>query len=217
MVIIGAKSLAKELFIALIWDDYNKENLFFFDNVNKDTPGKLFGSFSVIRSWKELKIHFKKKDPAFMLGVGHTNIKKMLVNKARDLGGTLHSFISKKALIGEYGNDLGEGICILPNAIVTSDVSIGKCTLINKAVIISHNVQIGKYCSISPGAKIMSRTKIGNYSEVGTGAITLPGITLGNYCIVGAGAVVNKDFPDYSIVAGVPAKIIKVNKDVFYE
>jgi carbonic anhydrase/acetyltransferase-like protein (isoleucine patch superfamily) len=37
----------------------------------------------------------------------------------------------------------------------------------------------------------------------------MPGITIGNGAIVGAGSVVTKDVPDYAIVAGVPAKIIK--------
>ena len=37
----------------------------------------------------------------------------------------------------------------------------------------------------------------------------MPGVTLGKNVIVGANAVVTKSVPDYSIVAGVPAKIIK--------
>ena len=37
----------------------------------------------------------------------------------------------------------------------------------------------------------------------------MPGITIGNGAIIGAGAIVTKDVPDYAIVAGVPAKIIK--------
>lgn len=216
MIIIGAKSLAKELFAALIWDDWDRKNLFFFDNVNSDVPDKFFGEFPVIRSWEELKIYFQEKGPEFLLGVGGIKTKYTLVNKLNQLGGTLCSFISKHALVGEYGNVLGEGVCILPNVIITCDVTIGDCTLINKATIISHDVRIGKYCSISPGAKIMSRTQIGNFTEVGTGAITLPGITLGNHCIVGAGAVVTRNFPDHSVIAGVPAKIINMNKEGFY-
>ena len=44
---------------------------------------------------------------------------------------------------------------------------------------------------------------------IGTGAIIYPGVTIGKYAIVSAGAVVTKDVPDYTIVGGVPAKIIK--------
>lgn len=44
---------------------------------------------------------------------------------------------------------------------------------------------------------------------IGTRAIILPGVHIGRGVIVGAGAVVTKSIPDYSIVGGVPAKIIK--------
>jgi len=44
---------------------------------------------------------------------------------------------------------------------------------------------------------------------VGLNAIVLPGVTIGKGAIVGAGSVVTKDVPPYSIVGGVPAKVIK--------
>lgn len=44
---------------------------------------------------------------------------------------------------------------------------------------------------------------------VGVRSIIMPGVTIGRGAIVGAGAVVTKNVPDYCIVAGVPAKIIK--------
>lgn len=44
---------------------------------------------------------------------------------------------------------------------------------------------------------------------MGTGVTILPGITVGKMSIIGAGAVVTKEVPPFTIVAGVPAKIIK--------
>lgn len=44
---------------------------------------------------------------------------------------------------------------------------------------------------------------------IGANSVIMPGITIGNGAIIGAGAVVTKSVPDYAIVAGVPAKIIK--------
>jgi len=48
---------------------------------------------------------------------------------------------------------------------------------------------------------------------IGAGAIILPGITIGECSIVAAGAVVTKDVPPYTMVAGVPAKVIKGLKE----
>ena len=57
--------------------------------------------------------------------------------------------------------------------------------------------------------KIQSPVKIGANSWVGASAIILPGITIGDFCIVAAGSVVTKDVPDYTVVAGIPAKMVK--------
>ncbi|MEZ8822936.1 DapH/DapD/GlmU-related protein [Vibrio amylolyticus] len=50
---------------------------------------------------------------------------------------------------------------------------------------------------------------IGHDVWIGHGAIILPGVTIGNGSIVGAGSVVTKDVPDYSIVVGNPAKVLR--------
>ncbi len=44
---------------------------------------------------------------------------------------------------------------------------------------------------------------------IGVGAVILPGVTIGRNAIVGANAVVTKDVPDYMIVGGIPAKVIR--------
>ena len=44
---------------------------------------------------------------------------------------------------------------------------------------------------------------------IGANAVVLPGVTIGHHSVVAAGAVVTKDVPPHSLVAGVPAKVIK--------
>lgn len=51
---------------------------------------------------------------------------------------------------------------------------------------------------------------------IGAGATILPGVTVGEYAIVGAGAIVTKDVPDYAVVVGSPARVVKtLDKDKF--
>lgn len=53
---------------------------------------------------------------------------------------------------------------------------------------------------------------IGNDVWIGARVIILPGVTIGTGVVIGAGAVVTKDIPDYAIVGGTPAKVIKFRK-----
>lgn len=54
---------------------------------------------------------------------------------------------------------------------------------------------------------------IGDNVFIGYNATVLPGVKIGNNSIIGAGAVVTKDVPENSIVAGVPAKVIKSTEE----
>ena len=51
--------------------------------------------------------------------------------------------------------------------------------------------------------------KIGNNVWVGAKVTFLDGTVIGNHCVVAAGAVVNGSYPDFSVIGGIPAKIIK--------
>lgn len=63
--------------------------------------------------------------------------------------------------------------------------------------------------SVEKTGEEKSKTTIGNDVWIGNGAIVINGVSVGDGAIIGAGAVVTKDVPPYSVVAGVPAKVIK--------
>ncbi|HIF9359238.1 TPA: acyltransferase [Photobacterium damselae] len=106
------------------------------------------------------------------------------------------------------------------NIIIEDNVSIGQNfhiisseqkLIIGMNTIISGNVFISN-CEheFINNTLISFDTQIGNNCFIGYGAVILPGSKLGKNCIVGANALVKGDFPDNSVIAGVPAKIIKI-------
>ena len=50
---------------------------------------------------------------------------------------------------------------------------------------------------------------IGDHTWIGASVVIMPKVTLGNYCVVAANSFVNQSFPDYSIIGGTPAKLIR--------
>jgi len=62
---------------------------------------------------------------------------------------------------------------------------------------------------VEKDGRVYKRVIIKNDVWIGANTVVMPGLTIGNGAIIGAGAVVTKDVPDYAIVVGVPAKVIK--------
>lgn len=120
-----------------------------------------------------------------------------------------------------------ESYCCINNAV--GDVTIGENTRIGIHCTVIGPVSIGNHVNLAQGITVTAlnhnfedasrrideqgiNTKpvvIGDDVWIGANAVILPGVTIGRHSVVAAGAVVTKDVPDYSLVAGIPAKVIK--------
>jgi len=60
---------------------------------------------------------------------------------------------------------------------------------------------------------VIKPVRVGFGADIGMNASILPGVHVGAHCIVGAGAVVTHDIPDYAIVVGVPARVIRDRRE----
>ena len=96
-------------------------------------------------------------------------------------------------------NSIGEGLTIwhYGTIIINQDTTIGKYCILRPDIVIGHK----KGGTPSP--------TIGDYVEINSGARIIGDVHIGDDVIIAPNAVVTKDIPSHSIVAGIPAKIIK--------
>lgn len=115
------------------------------------------------------------------------------------------AFNGKRIVIGN-GNYFNKGLMID----ACGQIVIGDKNMFGPDVYIADsNHTFGP--DLSPGDHPMKQgvVRIGNNCWIGAKAIILKDVVLGDNCVVAAGAVVTKSFPAGSVVAGVPAKVIK--------
>lgn len=91
---------------------------------------------------------------------------------------------------------IGRGSNIQDNSVLHTDAGI--------ELLIGEDVTVGHQC-------VLHGCSIGDGSLIGIGAIVLNNARIGRYCLVGAGALVTEgmEFPDYSMIVGSPAKVLK--------
>lgn len=142
--------------------------------------------------------------PTFLSGIHKVSIGK----KVRIFPGLRMEAIGKQSEI-----IIGDDVAIAQNVHITSagKLRIGSSVTILANVFLT-NIE-HPYEDISmPASKQPFRvmeTEIGDNCFIGIGASIQAGTILGKHCIVGTNAVVRGVFPDYCVIAGIPAKVIK--------
>lgn len=139
-----------------------------------------------------------------------------------DIGIQLHDgvILSRNCVVlGKTGHIIFEdGVDVGCNCVFSSIAGI----TIGSATIIAGNCYIGggRYYHDrldqpirDQGGYSRGPVTVGANGWVGAGAIILDGVTVGKGVIIGAGSVVTGDIPDYSVVAGVPAKVIRFRSE----
>jgi serine O-acetyltransferase len=117
---------------------------------------------------------------------------------------------------------LRKAIYYLHSSYIPEDAEIGEGTQLGYGgigVVIHKAARIGRHCLISQQVTVGGRSGIegapviGDYVRIGAGAKILGNIHIGDFAVIGANAVVVKDVAPGTVVAGVPAKVIRQDPD----
>ena len=162
-----------------------------------------YALYKIFASWLPESRRFK-----FAKGIRNFFGRKVLKQSGKRIN------IEKGAMFGpnvSLGNDSGIGVrCEL-----YGEVHIGNYVMMGPEVIIytsGHKFDDLEIPMGEQGFTPMKPVIIGNDVWIGRRVIIMPGVHIGDGCVIGEGAVVTKDIPPYSVVGGVPAKIIRTRK-----
>lgn len=148
---------------------------------------------------------FKVGDLA-LLCINSSLIKEKVFNKLKDRV-DIFTFISPLASVSKFSK-IGKGSIITPNCLITTNVTIGECVLVNLGSQIGHDSIIGNFSSLMTNVDIGGNCQIGDHVFFGSNSTLIPEKKVNSNIRIGAGSIIINNLYKTGTYFGNPAKII---------
>lgn len=209
LIILGAGGLGQE--IAWFAEEINEEkrqwNILGYLDDNPVNRDQTFLGYPVLGSLEDAG---RFKDAHYFLGVGDPRLRRYMVEKLKPFNVGWATLISPTVRL-HASNRIGIGVGIGRYTDLTVNCILGDFVYLNIHVVLGHEVEIGDFSVVDPNVCINGEGKIGHTCLIGANAFVRD-VRVGNGASIGAGSVVVKDVAPECVVAGVPAKIIRMGK-----
>ncbi|MBP2656561.1 MAG: hypothetical protein H6Q73_4130 [Firmicutes bacterium] len=212
LFIVGAGSYGEAMLDLAQNCGYSVEGFYDDDEMKKGTT--LFEK-PVIGTTEDL---FKSNDSlggtCFAVAIGNNPTRRSILEKIRACGGQTPSLIHPSAEISVYAK-IGEGVYIQPKAVIWTKVTIEDDCVISPGNVIAHHSTLRPGSFVSTLSSVGSNVTVERDVFIGMGCTIMTGVNyIGANSTIGAGAVVIRNVLPDSVVAGVPAKVIKMKKQI---
>lgn len=211
LVIVGSGGFARE--VGFLVEDINKEspawNLVGYVHDGSENIGTPCGKSAIIGTTREF-IENLTQGINVVIGIGAPAV---IWRVSQQLAALSHvkfpNLIHPSVVRDRERVSLGHGNIVCAGNVFTTDIKLGSFNILNLACTLGHDIVMGDCNVVNPGVNISGGVVIGNRCLVGTGATILQNKKIGDDATVGGGAVVVKDVEGRTVVAGVPARLLR--------
>lgn len=182
LVIIGASGHGKVCADIARMCGYG-EILFLDDDPRRDFCAK----YRVVGTKNDYRTYVDTAD--FFVAIGRSEIRQRIMEEIEEGDGKLAVLIHPDAVISSDVT-IGKGTVVMAGVIINADTIIGRGVIVNTASSVDHDCVISDYCHVSVGVRLSGTVNVGLHTWVGAGAVISNNIDICGNCIIGAGAVV---------------------------
>jgi UDP-perosamine 4-acetyltransferase len=148
---------------------------------------------------------FANGHTAAFVALGRNELRRHIGLRLRAIGFRLPTLVHPSAVVSASAV-LGDGIAVLPQAVIHACAQVGDFAIVNTAAVVEHDCVVGAGAHVAPRSVLGGNVTIGEEVFFGIGAVARPLSQVGPRTTIGAGGVVVGEIAADVVAVGVPAR-----------